>query len=213
MKALINTISLLAGLIVLLGTTACDSNKMSTMPIDDDFFQKSEQNVFTQETSWREHGTPEDFPMFINNQYIGYLMVWNDRNNLYATFGSTNGWVFAGTNLQISLVNEFNSHNDPTTEAYTISEMHRNYVSEYTYQVPLSELGIGFGKTVKIKAKSDLLKYDPLTGSYIAYKASSEMKSGDDHSLVQNVQYLIRKPFITDDGSIELPRPKDSSLL
>jgi len=211
MKALIKTISLMAVMVVLMAMTACDNKQMSTMPVNPDQYETVNQMSYVADNS------PTEFPMFSdNNQIIGYLMVANDSQNLYVTFGSANGWLFAGTNLLISTDTETLSRmeqDNPSIADYTISEVHKTFISEYTYQIPLAELGLSIGTTINIFANSDVVRYDSQTDSDISYKAWNGAKSGDDNSLWQSVQYTLRNPFNGGDGSIVLPKYQASSPL
>jgi hypothetical protein len=211
MKAIAKSISLMAILVVLLAMTACDNNSISTIPEATDPLQHVSQ------MSYSAGSSPVEYQMFTdNNQTVGYISVSNDRRNLYVTLGSSDGWLFAVTNLQISANTELqpkNNQPNPSIDTYAVSEIHRSYISEYTYQIPLNEAGFAIGTTLNIIAKADLVKYDPESASYMHSIAwgGSKLEESDVPSFF--VQYTLRNPFRDGDGSIVIPKVQISANL
>ena len=78
------------------------------------------------------------------DQVVGSVTVTNDSTNIYVTFTTTDGWSMTETHLHIA--NESvdgipqTKKNNPIPGQFDYSEEHVPSVTEYIYEIPLTEL-------------------------------------------------------------------------
>lgn len=78
------------------------------------------------------------------NMNAGTVTVSNDETYIYVTYTTSNGWLLTQTHLYVGNCDliPVNGAGNPIPGQFPYSSSH-NYVTSYTYQVPVSAIAVG----------------------------------------------------------------------
>lgn len=89
-------------------------------------------------------GTP-GVTTLLAGQFIdaGTVTVYNTEENLYVTYATTNGWVLGYTHLFVGYYQDIplTQNGNPQIGQFPYKTEHAPFVTEFTYEIPLSEIG------------------------------------------------------------------------
>lgn len=89
---------------------------------------------------------------------VGSVTVANDEENLYVTYATSDGWTLRTTHLEVATSVDgvpTNKKGQPILGQFTFEDTHDG-VTQVSYTVPLSDLGLGPGDKVVVAAHADV---------------------------------------------------------
>ncbi len=191
MKAIVKLSILL--IISLLVLTACETSPNFTEPE----IMQSIMNIKSVNLN-----QSSEYPLWAGqNIDTGNLYVSNDAQNLYVSYVTENGWKLKATHMHVatSLAGiPKNKQGVPVPGKFAFSSSHNPYITEYTYQIPLSSLGLSFGQNIVVAAHAEVLKERP-DGSYQQETAFGGNVAGPGNRWWYYATYTIVQPQSDDD--------------
>lgn len=103
-------------------------------------------NVDLDKVDYGNGNCPETIVTLFAGQHIdaGTITVTNDAENIYVTYSTANGYLLTQTHLYVGACENVpvNSQGNPVPGQFPYANTHNN-ITSYTYQVPISTIGLG----------------------------------------------------------------------
>ncbi|HPT72412.1 MAG TPA: hypothetical protein PLE74_09050 [Candidatus Cloacimonadota bacterium] len=100
------------------------------------------------------------YPIYINhNQNIGTMTVSNDETNLSVTYALDGNWKLKKTYLHVATTFDGIPHGSsgvPLFGQFNYHNVHNPTVNQYTYIIPLTDLGVTIGESLYLAANASV---------------------------------------------------------